>query len=395
MLLIAQAGLGIYANGFRVLRDISPELLQAVRDAGQSYEVRRWERHDGTEIAEAEEAVLNNGEEELGSIGIRRWKFQKVLYEHARSMGIVIHFSKGTINAEQITDDLVRVHFCDGTSRLTHLLFGCDGGKSAVREVVAPNESTLQYTGVTCLMGLAECTKTTKCISFPSSDRKNFHAVFFPTGPNEQCFQFHFPVEEKDADKLNWGNLSQEVGQQECQKLAKTLRSQGWHECFLEPLEQVTHAVRVGFALLEPKLKTWVNGRMVLCGDAAHPPVPYLGQGAQQGMEDVGVCVTLLKHYCFNEKTRQLDMTNFSKAMKLYQEIRVSRSHEILSLSKELGGLQASRAGESHQIADTEHMIQGDILMYGTLSMLFPGADHDYKQDADDAIKEEKGIEHV
>jgi salicylate hydroxylase len=268
-----------------VLRDISPELLAAVRQAGMAYEVRRWERHDGTQIAEAEEAHLSNGEADLHSMGIKRWKLLKVLFEYAESIGIKVHFSKGTVNAEQVSKDLVRVHFSDGTSRMTRLLFGCDGGRSVTREVVAPNESKLEYTGVTCLMGLAKCTKTTKGISFPSSDRKDFHAVFFPVSPDEQCFQFHFPIDEEHADKLNWGNLDQAVGQEECENLGIQLSNEGWHQRFIEPLFQVTHAVRVGFALLEPKLKTWVNGRIVLCGDAAHPPVPYVGQGAQQGME--------------------------------------------------------------------------------------------------------------
>ena len=380
-----------YPNGLRVLRDISPNLLRAVREAGYPYEYRRWERHDGTEIAEAEEAILSNGEDELNSIGIRRWKLQRVLFEHAESMGISIQFSKGTVRVETISDDLVRVYFSDGTSRLTRILFGCDGGKSKVRKVVAPSQATLHYTGITCLMGLAPCPKKTKGISFPSSDRKDFHAVFFPTGPDEQCFQFHFPVAEEKADKLNWGNLSQTVGQQECQALAAKLRGQGWHERFLEPLEQVTHAVRIGFALLEPKLKTWVNGRMVLCGDAAHPPVPYVGQGAQQGMEDVGVCVTLLRHYCFDEVTKQLDLSNFAKAMKMYQEIRVARSSEILNFSKELGGLEAKRSGQSAEVSSLEHTMKGDILMYGTLPIMLPGADHDYKHDTDDAIYDDEG----
>lgn len=41
------AGLGLYPNGLRVLRDISPGLLQGVRGAGYPYQRRNWERHDG------------------------------------------------------------------------------------------------------------------------------------------------------------------------------------------------------------------------------------------------------------------------------------------------------------------------------------------------------------
>lgn len=38
----AGAGLGMYPNGLRVLRDISPELLAAVRNAGHPFGTRHW-----------------------------------------------------------------------------------------------------------------------------------------------------------------------------------------------------------------------------------------------------------------------------------------------------------------------------------------------------------------
>lgn len=384
------AGLGMYPNGLRVLRDISPGLLKSVVAAGYPYEVRRWERHDGTPVAEADESVLQDGDESLKSIGIRRWKLQKALYDFALAMGIEVHFNKGASGAEQLEEGLVRVDFEDGTSRLTRMLFGCDGGHSKIREVVAGNESKLVYTGVTCLMGIAECDAEKKGISFPSSNR-DVHAVFFPTGPNEQCFQFHFPIEEKDADRMNWGNLSQSVGQQDCKLLAEKLRKEGWHERFLEPLENVQHAVRVGFALLEPKLGRWVKGRIALCGDAAHPPVPYIGQGAQQGMEDVGVAVAMLKHCCCKSGT--FDLTNFDRAMTIYEEIRKERSSKILQFSKELGGLQASRAGTGNAITEAESLLLGDVLLNGTLPIMYDGADHDYKKDAEEGVRRAEGKE--
>ena len=271
------AGLGMYPNGLRVLRDISPELLADVRAAGYPYMYRRWERHDGTEIQRAEESVLSDGEKDLDSIGIRRSRLQDVLVRHALAQGIPLHFSKATKTAITREDGLIEVQFMDGTSRLTQVLFGADGGRSKVREVVAGDDAPgLAYTGVTCLMGLAQCPAEEKGICFPSSDKDDFHAVFFPTGEKEQCFQFHFPIKEENANQLNWGNLSNRVGQEECKKLAETLESEGWHERYLEPLTNVTHAVRVGFCLLEPGLKSWSKGRIALVGDSAHPPVRFL-----------------------------------------------------------------------------------------------------------------------
>lgn len=49
----AGGAIGMYANGMRVLRDISPQLLQDVRQQGYKYLNRVWMRHDGTIVAKA------------------------------------------------------------------------------------------------------------------------------------------------------------------------------------------------------------------------------------------------------------------------------------------------------------------------------------------------------
>lgn len=40
------AGMGMYPNGLRVLRDISPSIFDAVRANGHPFLLRRFERHD-------------------------------------------------------------------------------------------------------------------------------------------------------------------------------------------------------------------------------------------------------------------------------------------------------------------------------------------------------------
>lgn len=360
-----------YPNGLRVLRDIDPELLQMVRDAGEPYKTRHWERHDGKVMAEAEEAVLSAGDKDLDSLGIRRSSLQKALYAFARKQGISIQFRKPLADVKELDNGLIEVIFGDGTSRKTQVLFGADGAHGKARSIVCrDDEPALKYTGTTCLMGLSDI--SWDGISFPSSNIEDFHAVFFPTGAKEMCFQFHMPVEEKDSNSSNWGNLSDEVGQQECRKIAAKLRKEGWHEKFVQPLEHCIKAVNVGFALLEPKLKTWVRNRVVLVGDAAHPPVPYVGQGAQQGLEDAGVAVALLKMYCMTDG--KFDPTNFSEAMALYQQIRTKRSSQILEISKRLGEMQASRSGVGKDNQD--EVLKGEVLMYGTLPVMSTGADH-------------------
>jgi salicylate hydroxylase len=184
------AGMGIYPNGLRVLRDLSPDLFDAVKNAGHPYLYRRWERHDGTEVAVAEENVLSDRDDNMQTIGIRRWRLQKVLYDTVCDMGIPIHFAKRTKSVQTRPDGTVEILFEDGTTRLTQILFGADGSKSKVRESVAECGAKLEYTGVTCLMGIADDTQcTARGICLPSSTTSHCHGAFFPTGEYEQCFQ--------------------------------------------------------------------------------------------------------------------------------------------------------------------------------------------------------------
>lgn len=389
------AGMNLYANGLRVIRDISPELLAQIQAAGCPYLYRQWERHDGTCVAVAEESVLGStqnddnsdpnahGEQDtaegLQTMGIGRWKLQQILHTAVAKAGIPIYFGKQVQSVETPENGLTLVTFTDQSSRQTQLLIGADGGRSVIRSTLLHNlyensnttictgpKPTLSYTGVTCIMGVAENLETnSNCrrgISLPVSNTTKCHGAFFPTGANEQCFQFHFPIGEQqeathagcgnDGKKQDscWGNLSQQMSREECGKLAEILHADGWdEEKYLTPLRKVTRAVRVGFCQLTPPMKAWsfpnAQGKpgAILVGDAAHPPTPYIGQGAQQGMEDVGTLALLLKTFCVDDQG-QLDLTNLHHAVKLYEKIRIPRVTEIMEIGVETGRVQQKRA---------------------------------------------------
>ena len=117
------------------------------------------------------------------------------------------------------------------------------------------------------------------------------------------------------------------------------------------------------------------------------------GQGAQQGMEDAGVAVALLKVFCL-DKDKKFDPTNFEKAMKLYQDVRIKRSSQILNFSKSLGKMQSNRATHASDEANiADNILKGEVLMYGTLPVMMPGAGHDYKDDVKRATQETKMLE--
>lgn len=176
----AGGAVGLYANGLRVLRDISPELLAAVRASGYDYIYRRWYRHDGTQVACARESELSD-DPELQSLGIRRWRLQKVLFDATTAAGIKVHFKMRTEHVQPRADGTVDVTFADGTSRTARVVFGADGLKSRVREAVV-GKLAAEFTGVTCLMGAAKVPRPMRGICFPSSRTTKCHGCFYPTG---------------------------------------------------------------------------------------------------------------------------------------------------------------------------------------------------------------------
>ena len=59
----------------------------------------------------------------------------------------------------------------------------------------------------------------------------------------------------------------------------------GWNEALLEMLSQVEHCYKWGIRDRDP-LARWTSGRATLLGDAAHPMMPTLAQGAAVTLED-------------------------------------------------------------------------------------------------------------
>jgi salicylate hydroxylase len=59
----------------------------------------------------------------------------------------------------------------------------------------------------------------------------------------------------------------------------------GWNEALLEMLSHVEHCYKWGIRDRDP-LPRWTQGRVTLLGDAAHPMMPTLAQGAAITLED-------------------------------------------------------------------------------------------------------------
>ncbi|WP_182311268.1 FAD-dependent oxidoreductase [Streptomyces sp. SCUT-3] len=93
-------------------------------------------------------------------------------------------------------------------------------------------------------------------------------------------------------------------------------------------------------------IETWVHGRIALLGDAAHPPLQYMAQGAIMAIEDGWV---LAKHYARHAATPIATATataadgdvrpDWDAALAAYEAVRVEHCRRILTTGRAWGEL--------------------------------------------------------
>jgi salicylate hydroxylase len=74
-------------------------------------------------------------------------------------------------------------------------------------------------------------------------------------------------------------------------------------------------------------VERWLDGRVALLGDAAHPMMQYMAQGACMAMEDA---VTL-------GEALRVNQNDLEKGFALYQRCRVARTARIVLSAREMG----------------------------------------------------------
>jgi salicylate hydroxylase len=93
----------------------------------------------------------------------------------------------------------------------------------------------------------------------------------------------------------------------------------GWDARVLQLLGEVHTTFRWALYDREP-LPRWTNERLSLLGDAAHPMLPHLGQGANQAIEDGMALATILA---------KADRATAPSALLAYERLRRERVAEV------------------------------------------------------------------
>ena len=130
----------------------------------------------------------------------------------------------------------------------------------------------------------------------------------------------------------------------------------GWDPMVQDIIAHVDTTFRWGLYDREP-LSRWGNGRLTLLGDAAHPMLPHMGQGANQAIEDAVALAAVLDG---------VDGAGIPDALGRYECVRRERAAQVQRNSRN-GGL----------VYDSGDSPERDEKLRGTVADLLWSLDYD------------------
>ena len=289
----------------------------------------RYFRHDGTPIAPVQ---VTDSSGWNATFGMHRADLVAILADAMPAQ--VVHTGHRCTGFEQ-DDNGARVSFSNGRVASADVVIAADGIHSELRPFVFPPSrpvfsGSVAYRGVlphervpdwptdAWLMWLG---KAKHFLTFPVRARQLINYVGFVPADEEMKESWSAPG---DPDVLR-------------REFA------GWDPRIERLLQHVQMTFRWALYDREP-LPAWTKGRLTLLGDAAHPMLPHLGQGANQSIEDGMALATILE---------RVDRTSAPAALVAYERLRRERVAQVQRGARE-NGLRYDSAYADLGIRDAE-----------------------------------------
>lgn len=329
---LGEVGAGVQqsANSVKVLYDLGlREQLDRWGVRPKTYEYRRY---DSGELLHAM-PFAEAHERQFGApyYHLHRADFHRILAEKVESLapGAITLNAKAAGYAEDAEG--VTLRFADGSSARGDVLVGADGIRSAIRaQIVGPTQAT--YTGY-CAWRL-----TIPRERLPADIMDIVGQVW--CGPNNhlvvywlragQIFNFVGCPRQAAWDDESW------TAKRPWEALKKDY--EGWHPKVQSMVDAADRDQCYYWALNNRKpVYHWSTQRATLLGDAAHPTLPFLAQGAVMAVEDGAILARALA-----------GAGSVADALAVYERARVERCARVVNESTEHGGL--------YHIVDAEAM---------------------------------------
>ena len=325
---------------------ITPNSVRHLERVGLGPAVERWGarvgpksqyfRHDGTPIAPVQ---VTDSSGWNATFGMHRADLVDFLAA-ALPAGVVRCDHRAT-GFEQ-TGDAARVKFANGSSAEADVVVAADGIHSELRPYVFPPSKPV-FHGTVCYRGLVA---RERLPDWPMERWQMWagpskHFLVFPVRHGEFVNFVGFVPADREM-KESWSAAGDpDVLRREFE---------GWDPRIGAVLQQVDKTFRWALYDREP-LPTWSKARLTLLGDAAHPMLPHLGQGANQSIADGMALATILA---------QVDNATVPAALLAYERLRRERVAQI-QLGARQHGLRVDSADADLAARDAQLAAHADF----------------------------------
>jgi salicylate hydroxylase len=310
------AGIQISANAMHVLRHLGLE--PAIRAIGVHPGAYVFRLHHTGEVIQR--FSLSDEHERIHGAPytqMHRADFFDILAAKARDFDPdIIRLNRRATGFTE-HDDGVELHFADGTSVKGDLLIGGDGLKSVVRAQLH-GESKATYTGDAAWRIIVPVERLP-----PEGRLEKVMSVFMGPGGHSVCYYLRGGRLMNFVGIIETDDISEESWTMKYPWERLKADYVGWHPAIQAVIDAADKDACYRWSLHDrPPIFDWSSRRVTLLGDAAHPTLPYLAQGAVMAIEDGAVL------------TRALAMVdNIPGALQLYQRNRVERTARIVRQS--------------------------------------------------------------